>query len=318
MTFENFSRLTGALLLNNPAISSFEKVETNVKKVKRGDLFMGDSKEDIALAIDLEAYAIVTKTTHTITDNEIAWLQADSFDDILVRLLRFSLLEKKFRFIDCASIEIELIQQIADKEHLIFLESDEKENYKKIINADIDTIFFSSDRDFLRQIYPDYEEIKSTSTYFKHYKKSLFLSHFSYKERHYNSIKIAPLFLNHLENVVAFLKQNHISYEIEKCTFTSHFHPLFINKNLQLKSFGKSEQVVVSVTDPRVVAAALAYFKAQAPWAKSISFYPSKVEDLEQLKSIEFNFAIIVMQYDILIEALEKNEIKEQPLLFKE
>ena len=309
MTFKNFARLTGATLLNEPSISSFEKVETNPKKIKRGDLFIGDEKEDIELALHLEAYAIVSSLKLDIIDPEIAWFKATSLDEVLIKLLRFSLLEKKFRFIYLHPIEIELIKKIADKENLLFLNNDEKESYKKIINADKDSIFFSTKEEFLRQIYPEFETLETSKSLFKIDKKSLFLTSFTHGEKSYKNIKISPLQLNYLENIVTFLDKSSITYEIQKCGFNSHLYPIFVNQNLQIKPFGKSERVLICTSDNRL----LDYLKTEATWAKTIVF---EFDDLSKLKNIEFNFAIIFIKYDKLIEELEKNETIEQILLF--
>jgi ferrochelatase len=317
MTFENFSRLTGAELLNDPFISSFEKIETNPKKIKRGDLFIGDSIEDIELALHLEAYAIVSTKNLEIIDEEIAWFKAASLDEVLIKLLRFTLLEKNFRFIYAHSIEFELIKKIADKQKIIFLNDDEKDSYKKIINADEKSIFFSTDKLFLKQIYPEYESIEDLTTeIFNCIKKTLFLSSFSYHDKIYKDIKISPLFLKYLEKSVSFLDSNHIEYDIEKTSFTIHFHPIFVNQNLELKSFGKTEHVLICESDKSLIEKELSFLKKEAPWAKTTHFELSNLSDLDKLKNIEFNFAIIFVKYDTLIEILDKKEKKKQIELF--
>jgi len=250
MTFENFSRLTGATLLNDPFISSFEKIETNPKKIKRGDLFIGDSIEDIELALHLEAYAIVSTKKLEIIDEEIAWFMTDALDEVLIKLLRFTLLERDFHFVHTHPVEIELIKKIADKEHLHFLTENEKDNYKKIINADEKSIFFSTNEIFLQKIYPDFQTLPSLEKpLFNSIKKTLFLSNFSYKDKIYKNIKISPLFLKYLENSVSFLESNKIDFEIEKTSFTLHFHPIFVNQNLELKPFGKTDHVLICESD---------------------------------------------------------------------
>jgi len=45
-------------------------------------------------------------------------------------------------------------------------------------------------------------------------------------------------------------------------------------------------------------------------------FELSNLSDLDKLKNIEFNFAIIFANYDTLIDILEKNEKKKQIELF--
>ena len=314
MTFENFSRLTLATVLNTPLISSFNKVEIDPKKVKRGDLFISNSKEDIQLALLNEAYAIVSEEVCEIIDDEVAWFKAPSLDDVLIRLLRFTLLEKKFRFVYLCDIKLELIKKIADKNELYFLSADEKQNYKKIINANEKSIFFSSNENFLKKIYPDYETLSSLgSSIFFEPKSTLFESQFTYKNLRYKNIKIPSIFLNHLELLVSFLEQNSISFEIEKCAYTSHFHPIFVNQKLQIKAFGKSDSVLICEADKELLNQELLYLKEHAPWAKTIYL---EIDDIKKLKKIEFNFAIIITAYDKLIEKLHKIEKKGQTLLF--
>ena len=311
MTFENFARLTGATLLNTPTISSFEDIQIDVKKVKRGDLFISNLKEDIELALHLEAYAIVSVDIFPIIDEEIAWMRVDSLDEVLIRLMKFTLLEKKFRFIYLTHVELELIEKIADREFLVFLTDNEKDNFKKIINAKEKSIFFSANELFLKQIYPNFETLTQIkSKLFKTIKNSLFLSSFIYNDTTYNNIKLPPLFQENLENVINFLRENHISFQIEKCTFTSHFHPIFIDHKLQIKPFGKSDRVIICERDKNLIKIELKYLRENAPWAKKII----QVLDADELKSIEFNFAIINTTTNILQEKLEKIQKKEQAL----
>ncbi len=314
MTFENFSRLTLATALNTPSISSFNRVQIDPKKVNRGDLFISNSKEDIELALQLEAYAIVSEKDLEIIDKEIAWFKTTSIDDVLIRLLRFTLLEKDFRFILADSIQLELIQKIADKKQLYFLNSDEKQNYKKIINTEKTAIFFSKDEEFLKRIFPEYESIlKAETSPFDMVKSGLFLSSFIYKNEIYKDIKISPLFLDNLASIVTFLEKNSFVFDIRRCNFGSFFHPVFVNKNLDIKSFGKSQSLIICESDKSLIEKEILYLKKNAPWAKTIYFEDS---DILKLKEIEFNFAIIKITYDKLIQELEKIEQKEQTLLF--
>lgn len=314
MTFENFSRLTLATALNTPSISSFNRVQIDPKKVSRGDLFISNSKEDIELALHLEAYAIVSEKDLEIIDKEIAWFKTTSIDDVLIRLLRFTLLEKDFRFILVDGVELELIQKVADKKQLYFLNNYEKQNYEKIINADAKAVFFSKNKEFLKQIFPEYESIlKEKTSSFQIVKSGLFLSTFIYKDEMHKDMKISPLFLDHLASVVTFLEKNTLSFDIKRCNFSSFFHPVFVNKNLEIKSFGKSQSLIICESDKNLIEKEILYLKKNAPWAKTIYFEDS---DILKLKEIEFNFAIIIITYDKLIQELEKVEQKEQILLF--
>ncbi len=314
MTFENFSRLTLAAALNTPSISSFNKVQIDPKKVSRGDLFISNSKEDIELALHLEAYGIVSEKDFEIIDKEIAWFKTTSIDDVLIRLLRFKLLEKDFRFILVDAVGLELIEKIADKKSLYFLNSSKKQNYKKIINADAKSLFFSENEEFLKQIFPEYENILKTKiSVFHTIKSGLFLSSFVYKNEIYKDIKISPLFLNTLASIVIFLEKNTLTFDIRRCNFGSFFHPVFVNKNLEIKNFGKTESVIICESNKDLIEKEILYLKKNASWAKTIHFVNS---DILKLKEIEFNFAIITITYDKLIKKLEEIEQKKQTLLF--
>ncbi|MCH9814284.1 MAG: hypothetical protein K0U47_10140 [Epsilonproteobacteria bacterium] len=334
MTFENFSRLSGAKLINTPSISGFENIETNPKKIKRGDLFIGNIKEDIELALNKEAYGIVTEVPYTILDSEIAWFQAYSLQEILIKLLRFKLLEQTFYFIYTNNINKQLIEKIADKEVLYTLGSDEKENFKTIINAPEKSFIFSSDKTLLAKIYPEYQTLENRNTpLFKHIHTSLFLTHFTHHTKQYKNIKIPSLFIKYLETVVTFLEQHHISFDLEKCHFTSELHPIFIDKALRIKPFGKSDRVLICSEDQTTLATKVEYLQKHTPWAKHLLLLEESytittplhidimryknLEDLNELKNIEFNFAIIVTSFEKLINILEKKEQKEQFLFFQ-
>ncbi len=317
MTVENFSRLTEAKLLNSPSISSFEKIEIDPKKVKQGDLFISEAKEDIKLAVENEAYGIASRETCEIIDEEIAWFSIDSVDDVLIRLLRFNLLEKDLHFVYTQEIELELIYKIANKEYLIILGEDEKNNYKKIINADEKSFIFSSNINLLKQIYPDFKTLpKIKAPKFNTIKSTLFLTNFTYQGLKYKDIKIPPLFLHHLEKVVSFLDENSISYDIKKCSYTRHFYPVFVDQKLQIKPFGKSDHVLICESDKSLIDQKVSYLKKNAPWAKVICFELAEFTNIDKLKNIEFNFAIINISYEELIAQLEKLENRQQTVLF--
>ncbi len=317
MTVENFSRLTEAKLLNKPSISSFENIEIDPKKVRRGDLFISDTKEDIKLAVKNEAYGIASTEICEIIDEEIAWFDIDSVDDVLIRLLRFNLLEKKLHFVHAQEIELELIYKIASKEHLIILNEDEKDNYKKIINADEKSFIFSSNIKLLGQIYPDFRTLPKVKTLkFNTIKSTLFLTHFTYQRLKYKDIKIPPLFLHHLEKIVSFLDENRINYDIKKCDYTTHFYPIFVDQKLQIKPFGKSDHVLICESDKSLIDQKVSYLVKSAPWAKVICFELTEFTNINELKNIEFNFAIINISYEKLITQLEKLDKKEKTVLF--
>ncbi len=304
MTFENFAKLTHATLLNSPTISNFENIQLKPKKIKRGDLFISDNKEDIELALSLEAYGIASQEMQEITDQEIAWFKIDSIDDVITRLLRYTLLEKNFSFVHATDQEMQIIKKIANKDILVFLPFNEKDSYRYIINADNNCIIISSNRNFLKKIDPEFEKLKDYNNK-KIFitKQTLFSSSFLYEEKRYTNIKIPHIFISSLENILSFLKSKNINFDIEKCAYDTHFHPIFVDQKLNIKQFGKSAQVIICETDKNLIDKELGFISKHASWAKTV-----KVDTLDELKNIDFNFAIIAKNYQEIIKQLNQNQ----------
>ncbi len=311
MRFGNFQRLTKSKLLNSPSVYSFENIEIEPNRVKRGDLFISDNLDEIELAVEQGAYAIVSSCKNlSIIDSEIAWFKTSSCSDVLIRLLRYNLTKRKLYFIYLNEVELELIQKIADKERLIFLVGDDKDSFKKIINAKEDSILFSSDIDFIESIYPNFKRVPilKENSLLKVTKKSLFLSSFIFRDELYRDIRVSPIFLKNLERVVNFLEDNSIDFDIKKATLNSHFYPIFVDSNLNIRPFGKSDRVLIYESSKNLIDIELNYLKSSAPWAKIIS----NISDSDKLKGIDFNFAIISITKDSLIEKLTKYQKREQ------
>ncbi len=78
-------------LLNSPSISFIYSIKTNAKKVKEGDLFIAKNLEDIELAINHGAFAIIIEENFPIIDNEIAWIKVKEIELSITKLIRYKL-----------------------------------------------------------------------------------------------------------------------------------------------------------------------------------------------------------------------------------
>jgi ferrochelatase len=122
----------------------------------------------------------------------------------------------------------------------------------------------------------------------------MFLTSFIYKEIKYQNIKIPYIFIDYFKNILSFLQSQQIEYDIQKCDFTSHFYPIFVDNNLNIKPFGKSQRVIIC-SDENI--------EPEISWAKII-----KISSINELKNLDFNFAIIDKNYKDVIEELTINQ----------
>jgi len=80
MRIENFIRLIGGELQNNPLINSYERIILNVKKILRGDVFISNDIDEIKQALKNGAYGIV----YYLSKIEFEILAKDNFNYAIV------------------------------------------------------------------------------------------------------------------------------------------------------------------------------------------------------------------------------------------
>ncbi len=335
MTFENLAKLTNAQLLNEPCISSFERIVFDPNRVKRGDLFIGNDIDEIKTALVKDAYAVLSDKQTNILDDEIAWLKCENIDDALIGLLRYYLMQTKLNFVCFDPIEVALMKKITAKESIIFLNSDARSNFQKILDAPQNSLIVGYEQNYLQNIYPAFE-IPAVSILrpITKIKSTLFLSSFEYKDQLYENIKLPEFFLKKFENIVNFLDSKSIDYKINKCDFTPYFYPIFINKALKQKSFGATTRAIIVIKENKDLKNFINYLNKKALWAKNILCLQkdnkyekfenieivtyTKLAEITKLKDFEFNFAIINADLQNLTDLLKKRETKNEPSLFKE
>jgi ferrochelatase len=331
MTFENFSRVTHAALLNEPFVSSFYDIVFDAAKVKRGDLFVSNDPQNIKEALERGAYAILSDTKVVIRDEEIAWLRCKSIDEALIGLLRYKLMEDEREFFYFDKTSVELMQKITHKPPLLYLSGDIKKDFQKLYHNSETSIVIGSDETLLQKIYPAYQTLdKSATEEIKPYKSTLFTSTFYLHGERFENIKLPPLFLPRLSLIIAFLQTKEIAYNLHKCDFTPSLYPIFINKNLEPQPFGSTPSTIVLTEHEALFEEIVSYIHTKAPWAATCTLCKSdapcpklgktiryqNLSEIKKLKEIEFNFAIIEGDLQKLLLTLKNLQTKEQLSLF--
>ncbi len=327
MRFEHFIKLTGSQLLNKPWVDSFSNIQKDVSKIKQGDLFLCYDTSQIKQAIQNGAYAIVTEVDTEILDDEIAWIKTKSLNSILTKLLRYILLEKKVYLFYANKIDFELLKKITLKKEKIFLDEDRDKSYKMIINCKNNSVFVSSDKKFLDTISPTFSTIQFNQNTLTVVKKSNFLTSFIYDGNYFANIKLPPIFINNMQNILNFLNHYQIKYDIYRCDFIEHFKPVFVDTHMRINKFGTTSSVLIFEKDFNLFKKELNYLINNASWAKTIGFAPiqlkdkisskqvkivyyKKEEELFNLTPEKFNFALIFSKENSLYNLLKsKKEI---------
>lgn len=335
MTFENFIKIVHGSFQHQPTIKSFEKVETDPNRIKNGDLFLGNNVDDVKKAVQNGAYGIASERKLRVFDKEIAWIRVPSCEDVLIKLLRLSLLNRNVIFYNFSVVAFDILKKITTtKGAIIFLEHDYTKDFKKIINAKNSAIFISCQKDFMDKIYPSYQTFNPKKfTYpIKSRKSSLFLTSFLYQNRQYEDIKLPKIFLSKLEKVVNFLEENQLQYDIYKLDFIEHFKPIFVTKKLKPKHFGTSQSTIILEKDINLIEEELKFLLKEAAWSKIILFLPKeykvkniqyekiiyyrKLEEIQKLSSETFNFILILADYNKLFQILNQINMEKQSSLF--
>ncbi len=335
MTFENFIKIVHGSFRHKPTIKSFEKVETDPNRIKNGDLFLGNSVDDVKKAVKNGAYGVASERKLRVFDKEIAWIRVASCEDVLIKLLRLSLLNQNIIFYNLSIVEFDILKKITiAKGSIIFLEHDYTKDFKKITNAKNGAIFISHNKNYIDNIYPSYQIFnpKKFNYPIQVRKNSLFLTSFLYKNRRYEDIKLPKIFLSQLEKVVNFLEEKQIQYDIHKLDFIEHFKPIFVTKKLKPKHFGTSQTTIILEKEISLIEQELNFLLQEASWSNIILFLPKKhkvkniqyerviyykkLEEIQKLSSEIFNFILILADYNELFQILNKINLEKKTSLF--
>ena len=321
MSLDNFIHIIGGKLLNTPDIRSFNSIEKDPKHINQGDLFIAYKKERIEEAIQNGAYAIMCDYDIKITDDEIAWIFVKDLKTALIKLIRYTLLKTDIAFFYLNNIEFDIAKSITKDERVHLLSDDLFMEYKELINSRYKIEFvFSNDKSILENIYPNYLAVDQTDSKIKTISKTIFTTTFIYKEKFFDQISIASIFLSDLNKVLNFFDKNSIIYDLYDLKINSHFCPIFLTNTLKPSKFGKTQRVLICEEDKRLLDIEMKYLKDEAPWAKTV-VVESEIDDhlIHRLNSDlkPYHFILINESCSSLLEYLQSYTKKQVRNLFE-
>jgi len=278
-------------LLNSPSISFIYSIKTNVQKVKEGDLFIAKNLDEIELAIKNGAFAILIETNVAIIDNEIAWIKVKNIDISIIKLIRYKLAIKNIEAFYCEKITYDLLKIYSTNfSKNIKLIPTKLENLFKFIDEINDNdIVISSDKNTLDKIYPNnknFDNKDNLSNIDNLIEHSLFETSFSYENIYFSRLKISSLYISNFLKVFDFSNQN---LDFTKLKSFYSFKPLFLDRNLNLVEFGKSDKFIVCQSNKDLYENEISYMKIKYKYAKTIFITSCFIETLSEDEQIIIN-----------------------------
>lgn len=306
MRIENILALTQAKLLNSPIVSDFGNITYELKKLKRGDLFLAFEQEDISQAVALGAYGVLFEGMCEVVDSEIAWMQVESLDLALLKIIRFTLINKSLEVYECSDVLIGLANSFLYEAAFVVLSGESKQIYKRLLEIDNGTTLLFCAQDLSRDLFTNIEVFNEDAQYpIRMVEQTLFESSFVAGEHFYERQLLCPLFIGKLASLLAFLEQKKISFSSKKILLKEHFEPVFVSNTLEPREFGSTQKVLIFEKNVHYIVAEMLFLREQAPWAKSIFVLPRTL--YEQFKTQE-DALLVYDEGEEIIELLEKRD----------
>ncbi|MFY9099762.1 peptidoglycan synthetase [Aliarcobacter cryaerophilus] len=298
-------------LLNSPSISFINNISSDANKVKTSDMFIAKNIEDLKIALQNGAYAVIFEKDFEVIDNEIAFIKVKNLELALLKIVRYKLSTLKIKSYFCTDETFDMLK-LYQNNHTksIFLISKNIEKTFKFIDDIKDSdILISKNKKLLESIYPDSKEFEkkldenSIKNLIKH---SLFELSFSYKDIYFSKLRLSKIYLNSFLNIYDFFKGN---IDISKLKLYSNFKAIFIDKDFQPIESGKSDSFIICQTNKNLIPIEITYLKNEFKYARTIfvskykiSFLDEKeqiiiqnIEDLKNiLKNLKFNCVYLI------------------------
>ena len=278
-------------LLNSPSISFINNISSDANKVKTSDMFIAKNIEDLKIALQNGAYAVIFEKDFEVIDNEIAFIKVKNLELALLKIVRYKLSTLKIKSYFCTDETFDMLK-LYQNNHTkpIFLISKNIEKAFKFIddikNGDI---LISKNKKLLESIYPDSKEFEkkldenSIKNLIKH---SLFELSFSYKDIYFSKLRLSKIYLNSFLNIYDFFKGN---IDISKLKLYSNFKAIFIDKDFQPIESGKSDSFIICQTNKNLIPIEITYLKNEFRYAKTIFVSKYKISFLDEKEQIIIN-----------------------------
>lgn len=261
MKIDNFIRIIDGKLITKPPIDAFASICFDLHRLSHADLFIDlhASRENIHHALQKGAYAIVTTLKYIDEDEECAWIEVSNIEQMLIRLLRYTITQKSLTLLCLSPIQAALLEQIHTPKSYRYLKNDLASIARTLLNAKENDGFYSDDALLLESIAPT--AIRPCEQTYHSTQKGLFLSTFEHQGALFSDQKIPAHHVNALLSLLNVCDEHAIAYDINLLSFSAHFYPQFVSHSLVKKEFGASDKVLIFEPLETLIEGHLAYIR---------------------------------------------------------
>ncbi|MGJ0312423.1 peptidoglycan synthetase [Aliarcobacter cryaerophilus] len=278
-------------LQNSPSISFINNISSDANKVKTSDMFIAKNIEDLKIALQNGAYAVIFEKDFEVIDNEIAFIKVKNLELALLKIVRYKLSTLKIKSYFCTDETFDMLKlyQNNHTKHIFLISKNIEKAFKFIDDIKDGDILISKNKKLLESIYPDSKEFEkkldenSIKNLIKH---SLFELSFSYKDIYFSKLRLSKIYLNSFLNIYDFFKGN---IDISKLKLYSNFKAIFIDKDFQPIESGKSDSFIICQTNKNLIPIEIAYLKNEFRYAKTIFISKYKISFLDEKEQIIIN-----------------------------
>jgi len=290
MRLENLLALTEAKLTSEPCVSSFENIVFNASSVKRGDLYIALNPQEISLAVANGAYGILYDKPVIQIDEEIAWIEVVDIQSALDKLLRFRLIQNKIVAYECDEVVLKLASRIITDENLVVASMESIKLFKQLWELPPRTNLLFSSTFHTEDIFTNIQKIKiNPKLKIEIIEQTLFETSFIFNNKYYERQLISPFFIPYLEELFNLYNKLNISFRLKKFNTIDNFEAVFVNKNLEIKEFGSSSQVLIFEKNTNLIQKEIVFLQSKATWANIIYIIPKDIDIVNDLGVFRYN-----------------------------
>ena len=308
MTIENLTHIINGQILNNPSISSVTSFAFEAKNIKRGYALIATQSDQIAPAIKQGAYAIISEEDIAPSDDEIAFIKVASLQTAIINPFIKALLEKS---------------HLEKNAHVI--PENLTELFYKIFHANLFDTFFSDDTRILQRLSLLYETAWTDTNISVLNPSSIFFTTLIYDDKYYQNLSIPRVFAGMFCGLLGYLKKNNLGFKVTESRISSHFDPVFIDKDFKPVGFGSSFRAVIAEEDEELFLTESIFLRRNFS-ERELKFCLPKdstlkvenaifYENLDEIKKLQnFVYALVLCKKEELLDSLSQS--KEQSGLF--
>jgi len=299
MRIDDIVNIADAELVNKGFLTDVLAFSDNLKKIKRGSLFISNDKKEIKEAIKKGAYAILFSDNLEVIDNEIAWIKVENINETLLKLLKYKLLNKTLYITD--EVTIKIIKAINKDKNLVVLDKIE-------VNYLNDDYIFITSLDRIKNISANKKEI-SNFLNIEFDETSIFISKFLFQNKKY-TINFPAVYKDKLQKSLSFFEELDLNYQLKNIEL-NRFIPQFINSDFEKVKFGKTQKVVIQgIKKDKYFMNELNFIFEKLKYA-NVKFFDKT--NIKTFFKEQFDFAVLI---DCEVELKEKEKSNSQKQLF--